>query len=665
MSDKDPTADSGEAFLESGTWKFSEDSAIEAGSPLLAPDAEESGAPIFEAEAELPELPGITVLGEESRGGSGVVHSGWKSGGGRVRIFVARWPLPAELREAIAGQARRLAQAKHRAAPRLALAELGVERGLFALVDPGGLALTKVLARHGIPSFAWSAAVMRLVAEAAAELHDLNILHLDIVPARIQVDEVSGVPRLSSLGWFQARGPQLRALIRSDDSPDLGAVGALAPELIDPGAFGEVGRHTDVYALGATLYTLLAGTAPFSGGTAATVLRKVVSEDPTPLGRINPDVPEALEALCVACLKKSPRERPIDLRAVVAKLGEVSGAAAPGPVSLLTRVIQIIGEYRVVRIRERRGATVSYEVLAKGGIRPLALELGPVASGEEESSLQQQRELIQRIEDHPSVLKIHEVGLHEGRRYMVTDLVEGRSLEDYLAEGPLPVRRAVALARDIASALVFCHTYGVVHRGARPDLILVDDASKKALLTSIGRSPEVSGEGGGPTTLVSKGLLFSTLFYFSPEQIDASLGVIDGQTDIYVLGITLYEMLTGRRPFKGSGPRSLLANILTGEPRSPQALNHQVDADIASICLKCIAVERHKRYWTAREVQQDLQRWLDGLPVRARRRGAVASLLRWLGRRASINARRTLGMVQRFLRGGLRSAQRASAKRSP
>jgi serine/threonine protein kinase len=609
---------------------------------------------LFDLPLEKPEIAGVSVLSTENRnpGSGGVVFPAWRSGHGRVRVLVSRWSLPTNMRVQAARWFEALKECTHSCLTPIILSSVEADAAWYIVPDPGGIALSKVLSRHGIPRINWVVAVMSHVASGLAELHKKGVLHLDIRPEVIQVDPITGIPKFASYGFYQPRGPLLRSVIRAESNL-LTAASILAPELVDSSKPGQVDQGTDIYAFGATLYTLLAGTTPFTGGTTATILRKVVREDPTPVGRIRSDIPESLEALCVACLKKNPKDRPANMDYVVQALTKFAGSDAPGPISG-TRVTQVIGEYRVVRIRERRGATVRYEVISKQSQSPLILELGPVQSDDTESSLQRQRELMQTIEDHPNVLKIHEIGIHEGRRYTVTDDVDVRTLEDLLAEGPLPVRRAAEIARDIASALAFCHAYGVVHRGARPDLILVNDKTGRALLTSVGRAPEVAEEGGGPTALVSRGLLFSTLFYFAPEQVNFSIGTIDGQTDTYVLAVTLYEMLTGRRPFTGDGPRAVLAAVMAGEPRSPGTLNHQVDADMSAICLKALIVEKYKRYLTAREFESDLTLWLDGQPVRARSRNAFFALLRRLSRRCRIALKRVFKRLGRRLLGSNR-----------
>lgn len=661
-SDSDSKPTESDETLSSASSAIQDSSVLEATSDIVNADAnlDRAGSDtdferLFELPLDHPEIAGVSVLSTEGRnpGSGGVVFPAWRSGQGRVQVLVARWSLPTDLRVQVARWFEGLKECDHNCLTPVILSSVEADAAWCVVADPGGIPLSKVLARHGVPRFLWSAAVMSQVASAIAQLHAKSVLHLDIRPELIHVDPVSGNPKFASYGFFQPRGALLRSVVRAESNL-LAAASMLAPELVDGTKDGQVDQATDIYAFGATLYTLLSGSTPFTGGTTATILRKVAREDPTPVRRIQSDIPEELEALCVACLKKNPRERPASMEHVAQALLKFAGEEMPGPVSG-TRVIQVIGEYRVARVRERRGATVLYEVISTQNQTPLILELGPVRSDDTESTLQRQRELVQRIEDHPNVLKIHEIGVHEGRRYTVTDFVEARTLEDLLAEGPLPVRRAAEIARDVARALSFCHTYGVVHRGARPDLILIDDTTGKALLTSVGRAPEVAEEGGGPTALVSRGLLFSTLFYFAPEQVNDSIGTIDGQTDTYVLGVTLYELLTGRRPFTGNGPRALLAAVMTGEPWSPASLNHQVDADMAAICLKAISVEKYKRYLTAKEFESDLIRWLDGQPVKARSRNAFFALMRRMKRRVRIGIKRLIKLLARGLTGGKRA----------
>jgi len=232
---------------------------------------------------------------------------------------------------------------------------------------------------------------------------------------------------------------------------------------------------------------------------------------------------------------------------------------------------------------------------------------------------------------HPNIVSIYEVGEQGGQPYFSMELVEGRNLSELARDHPLPARRAAQLTKTIAEAVHFAHERHVLHRDLKPSNILVD-ASGIPHVTDFGLAKRSDGD----ADLTLTGQVLGTPSYMSPEQADPERGQSTVASDIYSLGAILYHLSTGRAPFVGETLTQTLRLVADHEPISPRLLNPEMPRDLETICLKCLDKDAGRRYGSAHELADELDRFLRDEPIRARPLQAPAKLLRWCRRKPAL-----------------------------
>src|SRR5688500_4985007 len=215
--------------------------------------------------------------------------------------------------------------------------------------------------------------------------------------------------------------------------------------------------------------------------------------------------------------------------------------------------------------------------------------------------------------NHPNIVSVFDWGQEHGTYFIVMEYVDGRTLAEILrADGPLPPERAVDVATDVAAALGAAHAAGVLHRDIKPGNILVAPSGRvKVADWGIGRAMDAAAE----ENLTQTGAVMGTATYFSPEQAQGLS--LDPRSDLYSLGVVLYESLTGKPPFQGDRPVAIAYKHVQEQPRPPRSLNLDVPPELEAIVLQLLAKDPANRYASADALRDDLRRYREGGAVEA------------------------------------------------
>jgi WD40 repeat protein/serine/threonine protein kinase len=369
--------------------------------------------------------------------------------------------------------------------------------------------------------------------------------------------------------------------------------------------------------------------------------------------------------------------------------GSSDGLAAgtvPAPVSPQGEVAQPscprqIGEYDILGEVGRGGMGVVYKARHRGLHRLAALKMvlaGTFASTQQRLRFLLEAELAARVQ-HPNIVQVYEIGSHEGQPFLAMEWVEGGSLAERLHGKPWPAAEAARLIETLAHAIHAAHNQGVIHRDLKPANVLLQknltlrrqDAKKEEeredegnrtgsssslcvlaplrevlpKIVDFGLARPLQGDEG----LTKSGVLVGTPAYMAPEQASGTNALVGPTTDVYALGVMLYQLLTGELPFQGDSALEVLHAVTSVEPVRPRRLQPGVPRDLEAVALKCLEKEPGRRYAMALELAEDLRRFLDHKPVQARGISAAGRLGRWARRNRGVAA--ALGVIALLLIG--------------
>ncbi len=328
-------------------------------------------------------------------------------------------------------------------------------------------------------------------------------------------------------------------------------------------------------------------------------------------------------------------------------VGHNSGSAEGSPENVFPRML---GDYELLDKLGEGGMGVVYLARQSSAKRTVALKVIRPASLAGLGSRKQM--MLDRFQieaeaaaslEHNNIVTVYDVGEADGHRYFSMRYVPGSSLADLIHNGPLANQTAAEYMEPVARAVHTAHEQGVLHRDIKPQNVLIDSESGAALVADFG----LAKLHGDQSELTRAGEVMGTPQFMSPEQATDS-GRVTAQSDVYSLGATLYNLLTGRPVFQAATPLETLRQVLDEEPVDPCALNRDIDKDLSTICLKCLQKSPTNRYESALDLANELQRYLSGSPIHARPLGPLARVWRWSRRNrlvATLAVAATVGLV--------------------
>jgi WD40 repeat protein/serine/threonine protein kinase len=340
--------------------------------------------------------------------------------------------------------------------------------------------------------------------------------------------------------------------------------------------------------------------------------------------------------------------------AIVREVTAWNSASSGHPVQL--------GKYRIVRQVGRGGMGVVYEAIDETQGRRVAIKLIPGIDLFDPNSRERfwrEAHTTARL-NHPNIVQIIEVGEHEGSLFLALEFVPGPSLSDRLRQAPQPPKQAAALVETLARAVQHAHEQGIVHRDLKPaNVLLAKKGEEQSSQPTRGTpfvgslaefTPKLTDFGlahhAGLSDLTATGDIVGTPGYMAPEQAQGKNKnrQVGPAADVYALGAILYAAMTGRAPFQGATVFDALEQVRSHDPVPPTRLQPHVPRDLETICLKCLEKEPGQRYSSAAALADDLQRFLAGQPVRARRPSQTTRIRRWCRRNPAMTAAGILGV---------------------
>jgi len=290
------------------------------------------------------------------------------------------------------------------------------------------------------------------------------------------------------------------------------------------------------------------------------------------------------------------------------------------------------GKYELLGELGRGGMGVVYKARQKDLDRLVAIKMilsSRLASAEHVLRFHAEARSTARIQ-HPHIVQVYETGQIHGQNYFAMEYIEGPNLGDTVRDKKLSPEQAVRLLLPIVRAVGHLHAEGLIHRDLKPTNIIVD-AQNRPVLTDFGLAKILDAD----SRLTCTGDVVGTPSYMAPEQATGSRDM-GPWSDVYSLGAILYELLTGRPPFRASTPLDTLVQVMEGEPTLPRQLNPAIPRKLELICLKCLDKARESRYPDAAAFAEDLQHFLHGDPVEAQPQGWLQSLSRWSRREPAL-----------------------------
>jgi formylglycine-generating enzyme required for sulfatase activity len=312
--------------------------------------------------------------------------------------------------------------------------------------------------------------------------------------------------------------------------------------------------------------------------------------------------------------------------------GAISTHTAPGE----CREYPDVPGYEILGLLGHGGMGVVYRARQLQANRLVALKMIRAvehASPTERLRFQIETEAVARLQ-HPHIVQLYEAGEVRGHPFFSLEFCDGGTLTEQLKKQRPSPREAAGLIETLARAMHYAHLRGVVHRDLKPGNVLLAGTERLPKITDFGLAKRIDAEA---RDVSQSGAIMGTASYMAPEQAAGKVRDTGPAADVYALGALLYECLTGRPPFEGP-QHVVLVSVLNDEPAPPSRSGAKVPADLETICLKCLHKDPPRRYASAEELADDLRRFREGEPIRARPVGAVERAVKWARRRPTLAA---------------------------